>query len=122
MKQFDPTKPVQTRDGRKARILCTDYIHPDGLSIVALITQPNGEESLLTYTADGRYWTPIEDHITDLVNVPVKKWRWAWKYYHSGMTYSAITDSHYTEEQIVVEMKKNSATILGRILETEIEE
>lgn len=35
MKAFDPTKPVQTRDGRKARIICTDA--KGVLPIIALV-------------------------------------------------------------------------------------
>ena len=33
-RQFDPTKPVQTRDGRSTTILCTDFINDSG-NIVA---------------------------------------------------------------------------------------
>jgi len=42
---FDPTKPVQTRDGRKARILYTDI--KSGYPIVALTTEPGGVEIML---------------------------------------------------------------------------
>lgn len=85
---FDPTKPVQTRDGRKARILCTDRIHVDG-TIVALIGYPKdsaheGQERILSYYSDGLYKPPTyrerfplkaEDD-NDLVNVPVKTSTW----------------------------------------------
>jgi len=71
---FDPSKPVQTRDGRKARIICTDRKHPDG-PIVALIEYPEssphaGDETYRSYYADGRYYPSVESP-TDLVNVPV---------------------------------------------------
>lgn len=63
---FDPTKPVQTRDGRKARIICTDRKHRDG-AIIALISYPEGEFPI-TYYDDGKYrQCPMP---LDLVNIP----------------------------------------------------
>lgn len=50
-KPFDPTKPVQTRDGRKARIICTDAASP--LPIVALVTD-KGVEYPTVFTKEGR--------------------------------------------------------------------
>lgn len=72
---FDPTKPVQTRDGRSARIICTDRdsIYP----IVALVRELNGEESVSFHTNNGRvtphYGGPSR---VDLINVPEKHVRW----------------------------------------------
>jgi hypothetical protein len=67
MSKLDVTKPVQTRDGRKVRILCTDR---DDLyyPIVALI----GANAVLNiYTKDGKYdWMKREEHGRDLINVP----------------------------------------------------
>lgn len=67
-KTFDPSKPVQTRDGRKARILCTDRrsAHP----IVALIESRGGgvREIPFTYKPNGS-WRGTQDR-SDLVNVP----------------------------------------------------
>ena len=79
---FDPTKPVQTRDGRKARIICTDRVCAQG-SIVALVEPratfpmltrsptivPHPNEVLKTYYSDGSYLRGDVDH-DDLVNVP----------------------------------------------------
>lgn len=73
---FDPTKPVQTRDGRKARIICTDAknkLYP----VVALILWPDGEEEIETYTLEGRSCVGHErDRINDLINVPETKSWW----------------------------------------------
>lgn len=44
-KTFDPTKPVRTRGGKPARILCTDR-HYEGqrhAPILALVSEKNGE-------------------------------------------------------------------------------
>lgn len=79
---FDPTKPVQTRDGRKARILCVDRLvgddetsqglHPE--PIVALVTSHDGSyEYTETFSADG-HWLDDGDASDDLVNVPESKW------------------------------------------------
>jgi len=66
---FDPTKPVQTRDGRPARILCIDA--RGDLPIIALVGAPAPGESeyVQRYTADGRgYRNALLHH--DLINVP----------------------------------------------------
>lgn len=84
--QFDPSKPVQTRDGRKARILCTDKVYdtswgPDGSSIVALTVDRSGMVELVnTYYEDGRLFRN-RDGLSDLVNVPEKKFEYfrMWK-------------------------------------------
>lgn len=63
---FDPAKPVQTKDGRAARILCTDLKHPEDPMVVA-ITHGDGHESVYNYQADGRYFENPSD--MDLENV-----------------------------------------------------
>jgi len=70
---FDPKKPVQTRDGRKVRIICTDA--RSAYPIIALIEMSNGGESRMSYTADGTsmYCTPS----AQLINVPERKTWWA---------------------------------------------
>lgn len=66
---FDPTKPVQTRDGRKARIVCTDALGPS--SIIALIALSSGHEITAYRKADGKY--DGIDCPGDLVNIPVRR-------------------------------------------------
>jgi len=72
-KPFDPTKPVQTRDGRKARIICTDKesVH----TIVALIKKSCGTEYAQTYLRDGLCYLHRESD-EDLINIPERKSRW----------------------------------------------
>lgn len=66
---FDPTKPVQTRDGRKARIICTDRVGI-GSKIIALILEGHGEEAH-AYKDDGSFWYADECHdYRDLINIP----------------------------------------------------
>lgn len=73
---FDPTKPVRTRDGRAARIICTDRC--DGLyPIVALVVGGEGRESIEVYTSDGRWDAPLKnEHPRDLFNIPEERSRW----------------------------------------------
>jgi hypothetical protein len=68
MNKLDLTKPVQTRDGRKVRILCTDTKGAGMFPVYALITEENGKETSATYTLAGQY--NLGDRcILDLVNV-----------------------------------------------------
>lgn len=83
MKTFDPTKPVQTRDGRPARIVATDA-KVSNRPILVLITDPGGFEGIGYRFLNGRL-TPTGESIHDLVNIPVKKSGWIniyadWRY------------------------------------------
>lgn len=84
-KPFDPTKPVQTRDGRNARIICTDRVGQDqAYNIVALVRTPVSAlsrfpsvEQILSFTNDGLARRNAQSP-EDLVNVPVKHKRTFW--------------------------------------------
>jgi hypothetical protein len=69
---FDPTKPVRTRDGRPARIVCTDKktgVLSDGPSILALTLDYEGtEETPRTYRPDGTCFSDMREGRNDLVN------------------------------------------------------
>lgn len=67
---FDSTKPVKTRDGHKARIICTDA--RGELPVIALI---GATEEIYRYYAGGKYY-PDDEHKLDLVNVPAKQEGW----------------------------------------------
>lgn len=79
MKQFslseylkNPTRPIITRDGRSARIICTDRV--GRCPIVALISD-NGEELIWSFTTDGKkYAQEMEE--SDLFFAPIKKEGW----------------------------------------------
>lgn len=64
---LDLTKPVQTRDGRKARIICTDANHTM-YPVVGLITT-EGIESPYSFALNGQYDTREELSI-DIINIP----------------------------------------------------
>lgn len=68
--KIDFSKPVQTRDGRKARVICTDK--KDSRSVIALIEgDDGGTESVYVYYTDGRGSLALE-YTFDLINVPEK--------------------------------------------------
>lgn len=79
---FDPSKPVRTRDGRPARIICTDLRHPR-FSIVALAQRHDGTEDFLLCTADGSISLPCPSE-NDLVNVHEKDIGWVNIYAHGS--------------------------------------
>lgn len=82
LKEFDleaakAGKPVCTRDGRKARIICFDAKRKDGKNIMALI--PSKEypefEDLVAYPNNGNYHGGHEND-GDLMMLPQKKEGW----------------------------------------------
>lgn len=54
-------KPVCTRDGRKARIVCFD-VKGSAIPIVALISDEEGDESTFVFYENGRVYA---EHDTD---------------------------------------------------------
>lgn len=70
-KPFDPTKPVQTRSGRPARILTT-YSRNPRFPIVALVEDIAGVESARQYSLNGEQNLDVVGNF-DLVNVPEKR-------------------------------------------------
>ena len=78
MKQFNlqeylahPERKVVTRDGRKARIVCTDRAGLNVKPIVALITLPNDDEVIKTFWDNGIETAGSEDK-NDLFFAPTK--------------------------------------------------
>ncbi len=70
--EFDPTKPVRTRDGREARIItfgADNKLYP----IVALVKSREGAEYPVSVTEDGLYCDEWDSYDDDLVNVPAPK-------------------------------------------------
>lgn len=68
-------KPICTRNGRKARILCYDRDNQQLRCIVALVTEPNGLEEIYTYTLKGQI-SRHEESNHDLVMASERKTGW----------------------------------------------
>jgi hypothetical protein len=72
---FDPTKPVQTRDGRPARILATDIDDKFGKIAAAFRSKDGSKEFVDVFDKDGRAMPGGTETAHDLVNVP-KRTEW----------------------------------------------
>lgn len=68
--KFDPTKPVQLRSGRNARIIATD--RKSGRPIIALIQGTNGSESIFSFYPDGTFLGGGSNSQDDLINIPTE--------------------------------------------------
>ena len=80
MKQFNleeylknPAKKVITRDGRSARIICTDA--KGNFPIIALVEIHNCDETVIRLKENGRFYNDTENS-SDLFFAPVKKEGW----------------------------------------------
>lgn len=71
---LDLTKPVMTRDGRKATILCTDLKNNSPVVARVESKEMDGSEVLLSYAPTGKFHTMDSGY--DLINVPQKHSRW----------------------------------------------
>lgn len=108
MKEFDINlakqgKPVCTRDGRKARIICFDAKRKDGRNIVAVIPSKNypGFEDVIAYPNDGNYCGGHEND-GDLMMLSEKKEGWVNVYYdHDASSHRGCRFIYDTKEQAV---------------------
>ena len=69
-------KPVCTRDGRKARILCYDFKKNERYPILAAVENKDGMERALIYSNDGFYNNQDCESYNDLMMLPEKKEGW----------------------------------------------
>ena len=114
LKEFDleaakAGKPVCTRDGRKARIICFDA--KCNKPIVALIYDCN-KETVLQYLENGRFFVDQIDKY-DLMMLPQKKEGWV-NIYTSFDGVETGIDVYETEE-IAKKNVDNSTSYLGTI-------
>ena len=97
----NPSRKVVTRDGRNARIICTDR-RDLNFPIIALIENiSGGGEKACSYTKDGRHYTDCSD-IFDLFFAPETHEGWINVYRNSdtGHTYAgAVYDSKEDAEK-----------------------
>lgn len=95
-------KPVCTRDGRKARIICFDTINKGNYPIIALL-EDKGCEAIFYYNKDGKCNVGTE---RDLMMFPQKKEGWVnvYKSYNVGKKIPCMASIYPTKE----EAKKSS--------------
>jgi hypothetical protein len=110
MSKFDPTKPVQTRDGRKARILCTNAVgtHP----IIAAVNSSDGVcEYPIQVQDDGKVYSG--ESKSDLVNVPQEITIWFNVYYNPVDKSYYIGAGTYKSKKEAVEDYRDLANYVG---------
>ena len=71
----NPSKKIVTRDGRSARIICTDRVSKKGYSLLALVMM-DGHECVYTYNTYGQFYTGDTNHASDLFFAPEKHEGW----------------------------------------------
>jgi len=97
-------KPVCTRDGRKARIICFDMNSFNNHIIVALITEENGTESIYSYTSEGK-WKETKTE-NDLMMLTEKKKGWI-NIYNADTTFYYVDGRVFeTKDEAVKEAKE----------------
>ena len=97
----NPSRKVVTRNGRNARIICTDR-RDLNFPIIALIENiSGGGEKACSYTKDGRHYTDCSD-IFDLFFAPETHEGWinVYRYSDGGHAYAgAVYDSKEDAEK-----------------------
>ena len=103
MKQFNleeylanPTRKIVTREGKPARIICTDAKF-EKYQVLALITKKDGQEMLATLDTSGKYCSGYNSHL-DLFFAPEKHEGWI-NLYKSGNGWSLGANIWQTEEE-----------------------
>lgn len=110
---IDFTKPVQTRDGRAVRILCTDRTGSNR-SIVGLVVCWDGTDILYEWFTDGgvtQSRATGRQYPDDLINVPQKRPHYdliiAWA---NGATIEYYSDTHESWIEIATAPNWNPST------------
>ena len=95
----NPSRKVVTRDGREARIICTD-MKSTTYPVVALIENGSGYEQLITFSKNGEY-AVNESSRSDLFFAPETHEGWINVYRNNdGHTYAgAVYDSKEDAEK-----------------------
>lgn len=117
MKQFslneylkNPNRKIITRDGKDARIICTNRNHHK-YSVVALI-QKDCAEIVQCYTTEGRYMGGMQS-AEDLFFAPEKKGGWVNIYkYNSKITTGSLV---YNTKEEVESAKGNRSDYISTI-------
>lgn len=132
--KIDLKKPITTRDGRPVRILATDVsgFLPNGSMrgelrhdlILGLIRNSDGTDETKRWKPEGFDVNGVGvTNPGDLVNVKIKKWQWAYLDGPSFVTRGGVTVMHYaSKHEAHTALCDDEKVIVGRILETEIEE
>ena len=70
----NPSRKIVTREGKPARIICTDAKF-EKYPLLALVTEKDGQESFATFETSGKFRGGYNSHL-DLFFVPEKREGW----------------------------------------------
>jgi len=96
MKPFDPTKPVQYRNGEKARIRFTDGNATYSGTKHPIVSE--GEDGVLrTHQTNGKWgiWDDKDNY--DLINIPEKRKLEMWVNVYGGKDFCHPSVGHYSK-------------------------
>ena len=92
----NPSRKIMTREGKPARIICTDAKF-EKYPLVALITKKDGREFIAIFDTLGKYHCKHDSYL-DLFFAPEKHEGWI-NLYKSGISWSLGTSIWQTEEE-----------------------
>lgn len=102
-KLFDPTKPVQTRDGRRVTILKQDLKDAQPLVGVIHAIDEHDHDFVEQWCSDGRFSVAGKGNdFSDLVNVPAKRTYSGWQNFYKDGTVGVISSTE-TDAAIIRE-------------------
>lgn len=108
-------KPVCTRDGRKARIICFDRVTNSTNEytghLIVLVTNPNGDEQSFYYTEKGNLAGEDEydNHKWDLMMLLEKKEGWV-NVYDADTTFRFVEGMVYNTKDEAIQRAKEEVT------------
>ena len=92
----NPSRKIVTREGKPARIICTDAKF-EKYPVLALITKQDGQEFLATLDTSGEYCSGYNSH-WDLFFAPEKHEGWINLYKDDDIVYSSM-DTFKTKKE-----------------------
>lgn len=114
-------KPVCTRDGRPARIICFDA--KSAYPIVALTPDIDGDEIVESYTADGYYYSDRSANVNNLMMAGEKHEGWIniYKEKYEDSQEVILGGNIYNSEQVAKDISKGVIENLQHIATIKIE-
>ena len=105
MKELDPTKPVQLRNGRQVRNVCWDFRRIDGSICISGIIACEKYDLSMTWCANGkRYPNSQFDEVDDLINVPEQIEGWV-HIYKDGSVSAIYSTKELADQTLELERK-----------------
>ena len=113
----NPSRKIVTREGKPARIVCTDAKF-EKYQVLALITKEDGQEFLATLETSGKYCSGYNSHL-DLFFTPEKHEGWVNIYLDADNSSYVGTCIYKSKEEAEESRKKWSCYITTLKIEWE---